>query len=974
MKIKSKIFILISGIALLFMLGIVLFKISEDAKIEDLFKSEEKEKTISFHKTIESVGKSLEAFAYDYSYWDELVEFMKTKDPQWANENICQALATYNAQYVWLYKPDFTLFYATDSTILGKFHLTRQNFKEMFKDTLFSHFFVLVNEGLLEIRSSPVQPTSDSERITKPQGYFFTGRLWSKEFLDDLSLQSSSAIDIVLFEKYKQNGKQAYQSKAQKTTYKDFMVKASMVIPGWDGKPIARIISSHDLPMLRKLNEFVKNQILYLLILSLLILLILSVFLLKTVSKPLKIISKSLEEENSSGLDYLIKDKAEFGKLSTLIRQFFVQKDKLVEEIKQRELIESSLQKSETKYRKIFKNVQDVVFQADNNRILTSVSPSVERYSEYKPEELIGKSLNGFYCNANDAQRLERELLEKGEVANFETVLRSKSGKLVNVLINSQLVYDKNGNIIGSEGSVRDISLLKLNEEKIKKLSRAVEQSPVSIVITDTSGRIEYVNPRFAEISGYSYEELIGQTPKILKSGLDSPEKYKDLWSTILSGKEWKGELLNKKKNGELYWESEVISPIKNWNNAVTNFLAIKEDITERKKIENELKAAKEKAEEMNKLKSAFLANMSHELRTPLIGILGFSEILSAEVNNANWKEMLETISAGGERLLETLNQILDLSKFEADKINVNYESIKVNELLLECVNLLQPAANKKNLYLTAELPKGNISAMLDRQLLRTVLNNLIGNAIKYTGSGGVSISLRNGNSSPNKYLEIKVSDTGIGIPKSYHKIIFDEFRQVSEGFDRHFEGTGLGLTITKRIVETFNGEIFVESEVGKGSEFTVKLPIDPFEKIPKNGTREKISDAFPVEAGSNNKKHILFVDDDDTSKKIVRIFLQNVYTVETASDKYSGLKKIESGKYSLILLDINLGSGGNGYEILKEIRRVRDYDNIPVIAVTAYAMAADKAAIISEGFNDYISKPFSKKELHELVGKYLTV
>ncbi|MGE5845535.1 MAG: PAS domain S-box protein [Ignavibacteria bacterium] len=969
MKITTKIFILISSISVIFMMGVILFKISEDAKVESLFKAEEKEKIISFSKTIESIGKSLEVFAYDYTYWDELVEFMNTKDRQWAKENIQQSLATYNAQYVWIYKPDFTIFFQTDTTGLKGLPLSTDNLKEMFKDTLFSHFYILVNDELLEIRGSPIQPTSDAERITKPAGYFFTGRLWGKEFLSDLAVQTSSMINLEPADDQNFLG----GTQTVKTSDKDLTATASMDLYGWNGKPVGRIISSNELPMLKNLNQFINSQILYFLIIAFSILVILSVFLFFNVGKPLKIISNSLQNEDPAQLNYLKNDKAEFGRLSSLINQFFIQKNKLMDEIKQRELIESSLQKSETKYRKIFENVQDVVFQADKNRILTSVSPSVERYSEYKPDELIGKSLTAFYNNAEDAERLAREIYANGEVVNFETVLTSKTGKHINVLINSHLIYDENGDISGSEGTVRDISQLKLSEEKIKKLSRAVEQSPVSIVITDTSGKIEYVNPKFAEVSGYSFEELIGQNSRILKSGADAEEKYKDLWTTILSGKEWNGELLNKKKNGELYWESEVICPIKNSSNIVTNFLAIKEDITERKKIEIELKAAKEKAEEMNKLKSSFLANMSHELRTPLIGILGFSEILSSEVKNENWKQMLGTISSGGERLLDTLNQILDLSKFETDKVVVNYETITVNELILESVKLFTPAAAKKNLFLKTDLSEPEISAVVDRQLLRSVLNNLIGNAIKFTDSGGVSVSLIKENSNPKKYIKIKVTDTGIGIPKHYHKVIFDEFRQVREGFNKLFEGRALGLSITKRIVEIFNGEIFVESEVGKGSQFTIKLPANPFRIIPQKESPHGNHDLPENGNGSNNhKKQILFVDDDDTSKRIVKVFLRNLFTVETASDRISGLKKIRSGEYSLILLDINLGSGGTGYEILKEIRNLNNYDNVPVIAVTAYAMAAEKAAILAEGFDDYISKPFSKKELNDLVKKYL--
>ncbi|HVO75897.1 MAG TPA: PAS domain S-box protein, partial [Ignavibacteriaceae bacterium] len=821
--------------------------------------------------------------------------------------------------------------------------------------------------GLLEIRAAPIQPTSDIKRGTKPKGYFFAGRLWGKKFLNDLALQTSSKIILKLSESTKGNNPPEMEVKG----VKDFIVQSSEDLRGWNGKTAAKLISQRELSLFKSINRFVNKQILFSLGFFLLIIIILSAFLIKNVSKPLSIISKSLEEEKPSVLNYLAADKSEFSKLVILIKQFFIQKDKLIEEIKQREQTEFSLQQSEKKYRKIFENIRDIIYQADTKGTITAISPSVEKFSGYKSEELIGRFMKEFYYNLNDAKKIGEELRQKGEVGNFETILLSKSGGLKNVLISAHLIVDNEGKTIGSEGTIRDISELKVNEDKIKKLSRAIEQNPVSVVITDTSGKIEYVNPKFTESSGYSFEELMGKNSRILKSGKDSEEKYKDLWAAISSGKEWKGELLNKKKNGELYWESEVISPIKNSNNIVTNFLAIKEDITERKKFELELKAAKEKAEEMNKLKSSFLANMSHELRTPLIGILGYSEILSSEVKNENWKRMLQTITSGGERLLDTLNQILDLSKFETDKVVVNYETIIVNELIIETVKLFSAAAAKKNLYIKTDFSEPEISAFLDRRLLRSVLNNLIGNAVKFTDSGGISISLTRENSNPKNYVKIKIADTGIGIPKQYHKVIFDEFRQVSEGFNRLFEGTGLGLSITKRIVEIFNGEISVESEVGRGSEFIVKLPANPFQINNERKEPDKNNDPASVKS-NGHKKQLLFVDDDDTSKRIVKTFLQNLFKVETASDMISGLEKIQNGEYSLVLLDINLGSGGTGNEILKEIRKLRRYDNVPVIAVTAYAMAAEKAIIMGEGFADYISKPFSKKDLNELVLKHL--
>ncbi|MFC2103697.1 PAS domain S-box protein, partial [Bacteroidota bacterium] len=235
-------------------------------------------------------------------------------------------------------------------------------------------------------------------------------------------------------------------------------------------------------------------------------------------------------------------------------------------------------------------------------------------------------------------------------------------------------------------------------EVELRKLSSAVKQSSAALVITDILGNIEYVNPKFTEITGYSPEEVKGRSTRILKSGLTSLEVYKELWATIKEGKEWKGELRNRKKNGGLYWESSSISPIRDTAGKITHFLAVKEDITKRKRIQRELIESKEKAEEMSRLKSTFMANMSHELRTPLVGILGYAEIIHNDIKDREQKEMMNTIITSGNRLMNTLNSILDLSKIEAEKNDINLVPVEISSVVAESIRLFKVVADKKNL------------------------------------------------------------------------------------------------------------------------------------------------------------------------------------------------------------------------------------------------------------------------------------
>ncbi len=257
--------------------------------------------------------------------------------------------------------------------------------------------------------------------------------------------------------------------------------------------------------------------------------------------------------------------------------------------IKERKENERELKESEQKYRNIFENIQDIFFQTDLHGEIITISPSIERYSGYKPEELIGKKVISFYATPKDRTKLLKAMQEKDEITDFIIKLRHKQGKTVFVSVNSHIMKNKYGEIIGMEGSLRDVTERELAYEEIRKLSRAVEQSASTVTITDTQGRIIYVNSKFTESTGYLASEVIGKNPNVLKSGEMSYDQYKLLWDTISIGKEWKGEFHNKKKNGEFFWEAAAISPIKNEDGEITHYLAVKEDITEKKNQEKKL-------------------------------------------------------------------------------------------------------------------------------------------------------------------------------------------------------------------------------------------------------------------------------------------------------------------------------------------------------------------------------------------------
>ncbi len=517
-----------------------------------------------------------------------------------------------------------------------------------------------------------------------------------------------------------------------------------------------------------------------------------------------------------------------------------------------------------------------------------------------------------------------------------------------------------------------DITDRKRAEEEYKKLSRAVIQSPISVVITDPNGDIEYVNPKFSEVTGYSMEEVIGHNPRFLKSGNHTQEFYKNIWDTILQGKEWKGEIQNKNKKGENYWDHVLISPMVNENGDITNFVEIKEDITERKKMLGDLLEAKEKAEEINKVKSHFFANMSHELRTPFVGIMGYAELLSDSLTDPNSVEMAAGILNSSKRMMETLTKILNLSKLEFDGIELVWQKIDITGVITTVHKQFAAAAEQKNLSFKTKINFESFFMETDKILLSEILNNLVSNAIIYTEKGGIEISAEKQIKNNKDMLILKVADSGIGIPKDKQEIIWEEFRQASEGFTRRFEGTGLGLSIAKKYTESLGGKIYLESEEGKGSIFILELPISDSNLLHKMIEKEEeLHNRIDKEVRTPKNlsyKKILYVEDDKTAIDVIKRALSKNYEIEFAENAEIALSKVNENNYDAILMDINLGRGINGEELTQKIRKMPGYESLPIIAATAYASDNDKKEFLAEGMSHYIAKPFSIQELSTLM------
>ncbi|SLM32236.1 putative Histidine kinase [Desulfamplus magnetovallimortis] len=674
------------------------------------------------------------------------------------------------------------------------------------------------------------------------------------------------------------------------------------------------------------------------------------------------------------------------------------------------------------------------------------------------------------------------------------------------------------------------------SDDRMRILSQAVATSPVSIVVTDKDGKITYVNPYFTELTGYSFEEAVGQNPRILKAKRQSPEFYEDLWHTISGGNIWSGEFCNINKNGEEFWEKAIITPIFDSSNNIDYYVAVKEDITEQhivkeavrsseyrlkniiasmeqgfwlfdnhlntmevnaallrimgmddasikgrsvydfldeknrkrvreyisnwtpdsrssfemdilrpdgkkipslvspapifdqqekrigafavitdftqqKLMEQRIIEARERAEKSAMVKSEFLANMSHEIRTPMNSILGFLDLGMEDLTlPEEHRKRLAIAHKSASALMVLLNDILELSKIENGKFVMETKSFDIRTFLENTLEDISKKARQKGLLFSWECHHDVAENYEGAPLsLGQILMNIAGNAVKFTDHGSVNITVSTYHG--NEMLLFSISDTGIGIPEKHHGIIFNPFVQVDTSMTRRFGGTGLGTTIAKHLVEMMGGNIWFESEPGKGTVvyFTVKMSVysdsEQFDALDGSKLKEKITmdmqspeydnttPLWPTSTASPDHENddeafrgkvcrktseddlnILMADDLDENILLVKLFLQRFsYKVVGANDGIEAVKLFKKGGFDIILMDVHMPEM-DGIEATRKIRELEKgtESSIPIIAFTASNMEEDKKLYLKTGMDAVISKPINFKELLMLIPRLI--
>ena len=765
-----------------------------------------------------------------------------------------------------------------------------------------------------------------------------------------------------------------------------------------------------------------------------------------------------------------------------------------IRDISQRFALQQELKRNKERINRLLDNLPGVAYNCvnDENWSMNFVSEGSFQLFGYHPNEMTtgGTVMYRDLVHPDDRDN-GRDIIQKAidnkETFELEYRIITQQNEIKWVWERGKPISNQNNFVL--EGFITDITQRKKLERWNEMLSKAVESSSTSIVITDINGKIEYVNPYFEEKTGYKREEVLGKKPSILKSGKHDYHFYKQLWETISTGKIWKGEFKNKKKNGQSYWEQVSISPIFDKHGKIIKYVAVKEDITEKrrtlkalkkaklraeqnearfkalhnasfggiaihdkgkildcneglsritgysyeeligidgllliakdyrklarqnierqyekpyeafglrkngenyplriegrmipynnkqvrvvefrditeqKRIEKELILAKERAEQTDKLKSSFLANMSHEIRTPMNGILGFTELLKEpDLSRQQRTEFIETIQTSGERMLSTINDIIDISKIESGMVVLNMQDINLNAFINDLHYFFQPMMQKKNIDFKVNSNNGLPISIFhtDPDKLHSILTNLIKNAYKFTASGTIEF----GYIVAGGTISFYVTDTGVGIQKDRQKAIFERFVQADIADSRVFEGSGLGLAITKSYTEMLNGSISLKSELGKGSSFKVSLPIPRFENT-KGTNTEKVE--HKVEDRLNHRLKILIAEDDPVSVELLKLLVNDmaseIFVARNGKEAVDIAEKTTN--IDLILMDIKMPVL-DGYSTTKKIREFNK--SVKIIAQSAFAQQDDIKEAITSGCNHFVSKPINRKNLFEVI------
>ncbi|HEY3323648.1 MAG TPA: PAS domain S-box protein [Planctomycetota bacterium] len=619
--------------------------------------------------------------------------------------------------------------------------------------------------------------------------------------------------------------------------------------------------------------------------------------------------------------------------------------------------INAELRESEQRLRATFDNAALGIVEVDAEGRFLAVNDRICAMLGYTRAELLGKTVHEMTAPEDRArsEELNARLRQPGfDRFDYEKRFLRRDGSPLWVHVTASAIRGARGELMRAIRTIEDVHERKRDESQRRLQAAALNAAASAIAITDIAGGIEWVNPAFCAMTGYSAKEVMGRNPRILKSGKHEKDFYEQIWAVLGRGEVWKGELINRRKDGSLYNEEMSITPVPGENGKITHYIAIKQDITARKQAE-------ESQKEASRRKDEFLAMLGHELRNPLAPIRNAVHLMKRPgIPDAAAQRARDMIDRQVTHMARLVDDLLDVSRISRGKIQLKKQPLDLTAAIYDIARDFASVCESAGLSLHLCLPEQSLWTSADPARVQQIVGNLLNNATKFTDSGGaINLSLGANDGS----VQIIVQDTGIGMDEGTLKNIFEPFSQAEHSIDRSRGGLGLGLALVKGLIELHGGSVHASSPgLGKGSVFTVLLPLETAGvAVPK-----------AVEEPRRRTAHrILIIEDNSDSAESLRVLLSVLgHEVVCAPNGLLGLERAHAFRPDVILCDIGLPGEMNGYGVARAVRADGQLASTYLIAITGYGQEEDRRKAHEAGFDHHLTKPADPESLERLLAR----